>query len=239
MPNIIKTANLIDFDSKIQIPDVADGEFISPALNGNDNTEPFLNLPKQDDIVAEEELSVKVVYRDTAEMSKSELSVIFADEIEQLKAESMQKAYSDALQSSKTHITECLNDVDKSLQKMSSDLNSCLQKYFDELKFLAIDIAEKMILEKISEDDLILKKLVLQSVVDAKSAAWQKIELSDQLVSLIDSLKAELSKAEYGENATLKPVPAAKDVCRIVTKDGITDATISVQADNLRAMFEE
>ena len=114
-----------------------------------------------------------------------------------------------------------------------------VEQYSEELKYMAVDIAEKMILEKISEDDAILQRLVLQSVGSLKNAQWLNVEISDRLVGLVDSVRAELTKPEYNGKATAFPVAGTDGLCRVTTEDGTIVSSIEAQAQNLREAFKE
>jgi len=114
-----------------------------------------------------------------------------------------------------------------------------IEEFTKELKYMAVDIAEKIILEKISEDDLILQRLVLQTVNNVKNAEWLNVEISERLVGLVDGIKKELEKPEYNGRAFVFPVAGSDSVCRVTTNDGTVVSTIEVQAANLRKTFRE
>ena len=104
---------------------------------------------------------------------------------------------------------------------------------------MAVDIAEKMLLEKINMDDAVLKRLVLQNLKNVKTAEWISVELSERLVGLVDSVKKELDAAEFKGRVSVSAVAEKEDTCRVTTEDGTVVSTISVQADNLRKAFRE
>ncbi len=174
---------------------------------------------------------------------KETLSLIYKNELEALSkaaAEAAaQSAYFDALNKKKCELKECISDVQKLLNELTQKHEEFIEQYTNELKYMAVDIAEKMILEKISADDTILEKLVLQSVKTVKSAEWISIELSERLVGLVDYVKKELEMPEYKGRTSVYTVTGKADTCRVTTDEGTIVSTISVQADNLRKAFNE
>ncbi len=179
----------------------------------------------------------------TSAPTKEELAVIFEKELAELKQaaaqEAAEAAYFDALKQKKSELRDSVASVQRTLDELISAQEAFLADYLDELKFMAIDIAEKMILEKISEDDMILQKLVIQSVRNIKNASWINVALSEQLVRLVDVIKNELESADYRGSTSVSTVTGNPGTLRIATEDGTLVGSIGVQAENLRKTFRE
>ncbi len=177
------------------------------------------------------------------EPDKEALSLIYKKELEALSkaaAEAAaQSAYFDALNKKKCELKECISDVQMLLNELTHKHEEFIEHYTNELKYMAVDIAEKMILEKISADDAILKKLVLQNIKTVKNAEWINVELSERLVGLVDYVKKELEMPEYKGRTSVYTVTDKDDTCRVTTDEGTIVSTISVQANNLRKAFKE
>ncbi|MEA4896245.1 MAG: hypothetical protein VB064_13445, partial [Oscillospiraceae bacterium] len=174
---------------------------------------------------------------------KEALALIYKKELEALSkaaAEAAaQSAYFDALNKKKSELKECISDVQRLLNQLTQKQEDFIEQYTNELKYMAIEIAEKMILEKISADDAILQKLVMQNVRAVKSAEWISVELSERLVGLVDYVKRELETPEFKARTSVYAVPENADTCRVTTEEGTIVSTISVQANNLRKAFKE
>ena len=173
---------------------------------------------------------------------KATLSLIYETELEALAKASAQAAaqtaYFDALNQKKCELKDCISSVKTMLNELSQKHQEFIENYTNELKYMAVDIAEKMILEKISADDSVLNKLVLQNVKAVKNADWIGVELSERLVGLVDYVKKELEMPEY-RKASVTTVADKEDTLRITTDEGTLVSTISVQANNLRKAFQE
>ena len=167
-------------------------------------------------------------------LSRMELAEYYRKELEDVRQEAAEKAYADALNRKRGELQDCLAQVDQQLAQMQQLHLQFMEQFAGELKYMAIEIAEKMILTKISEDDLVLKKLVMQMVNSVKTAGWLRVELSERLVALVDFLKQELAKPEYHGR-----LACPDDTCRVSTDDGTIVGTVSVQAKNLREAFAQ
>ena len=110
-------------------------------------------------------------------------------------------------------------------------------EYARNLKYLSVEVAEKFVGEKIDESDHTLQKLVMNTISKVKNANWLTVELSERMIQLISYMKEELQKPEYHGRAEVIPVSALEDTVRVTTDTGTLDATVSVQADNLRDLF--
>ena len=172
-------------------------------------------------------------------LDKEALAVIYKKELEELTQAAVESAYFDALNKKKCELKESIASVQKILDELARRHEEFIEQYTNELKYMSVDIAEKMLLEKIDVDDTVLKKLVLQNVKNVKNAAWINVELSERLVGLVDSVKKELESSDYKGRISVFAVAEKEDTCRITTEEGTIVSTIGVQADNLRKAFRE
>lgn len=171
--------------------------------------------------------------------TQEELCKIYEQQLSELCANVAEHAYYDALNRKKAELRDTIEDVKALMDELAISQRRFIDEYTEELKYMAVDIAEKMILEKIEKDDTILERLVLQSIKNVKNADWLNVEISERLVNLVDKIKRELDKPEYSGRAHVIPVVGTDDICRVTTEDGTIVSTIEVQAKNLRAAFRE
>ncbi|NLV87615.1 MAG: hypothetical protein GX025_10445 [Clostridiales bacterium] len=171
--------------------------------------------------------------------SGEELRQIYEQELSAMCEDFAQQAYYDALNRKKAELRDTIAEVSSLMDELSQNHRDFIEEYTEELKFMAVDIAEKMIHEKIDEDDLILQRLVLHTIKSVRNTEWMNVELSDRLASLVDSIKAELEKPEYEGKAHVVPIAGTDDVCRVTMQDGTIVCTISTQAENLREAFRQ
>lgn len=171
--------------------------------------------------------------------SREELCELYEQQLAELCTTVAEQAYYDAFSRKKAQLKSCIAQVKELTDALAESHRQFIDEYTEELKYMAIEIAEKMILEKIQEDDLILQRLVMHSVKSVKNAEWLNLEISERLVKLVDVMKTELEKPEYNGKAHVIPIAGTDDVCRVTTEDGTIVSTISTQAKSLRAAFDD
>ncbi len=239
MSDIFRTYNYSDSSDSVKIPDV-DFELPRVTIEEQEELPPeeaFMEFtPASFEVIEEqpEEPQEKLVYP-----TREELAEFYRDELNAIALEVEIKAYSDALQSKKAELQQSIDSISQKINEMEELQKAYLNDYEKKLKFFAIDIAEKLVCRKISEDDLYLQELVTKTVSECKGTNWLTLEVSDSLASLVEVAKVELAKPEYRGAAEVKPIACADDTCVVSTETGAVVATISVQADNLRLAFRE
>lgn len=230
MPEVIKTGWQMHGGDAVRIPDAEAAR--PPMCMESDEGYAAEAAPEPKTIIRE-------IYRDPEPLTRADIERLYADELNGLRAQAWQSAYEDAAVRYGGEMADCIRRVDECLHAMQVEHDRYIEQYDEDLRFFAVDIAEKMILQKISEDDIILRSLVLETVSRMKNPSWMKLELSGQMTDLIEFMKEELAKPEYFGRATVNPIAAPGDTCRVSTEEGTTVATVSVQASNLRKVFSE
>ncbi len=238
MSDIFRAYNYSAASDSVKIPDV-DFELPRVTIEEQEELPPeeaFTEFtPESFEVVEEpEEEQEKLVYP-----TREELAEFYRDELNAIALEVEIKAYSDALQSKKAELQQSIDSISQKINEMEELQKAYLNDYEKKLKFFAIDIAEKLVSRKISEDDLYLQELVTKTVSECKGTNWLTLEVSDSLAGLVEAAKVELAKPEYRGVAEVKPIACADDTCVVSTETGAVVATISVQADNLRLAFRE
>ncbi len=169
--------------------------------------------------------------------TREELIQLYREELDALSAQETERAYFDAFHRHKAELRDCIDHVDRQLAKMEELQAHFMQGYARELKFMAVEVAQKLVMAKIEEDDVILQKLVVQTVSGVKNAQWIDVEVSERLVNLVEYIKLELEKPEYRGKGNVTPTASPADTVRVSTESGTVVSTVSVQADNLREAF--
>ena len=147
------------------------------------------------------------------------------------------RAYQEALQESKDMLTEALSGLEQGIRYIEQSYVEFVQEFTEELKYMALDIAERILRREINENIQALDQLALQVVSEVKNTSWINVEITDQIAGLAEHLKTQLSRAEQGMTIAVDEKEAPPDTLRIVTEEGIIDATLSVQLRQLREAF--
>lgn len=172
-------------------------------------------------------------------LSKEELSSIYKKELRELAQSAAENAYYDALNKKKHELKDCVSNVQKVLDELIREHEEFIEQYTGELKYMAVDIAEKMLLDRISADESVLQGLVLRNIKNVKNAQWINVEVSERLVEVVGAVKKELEQSEFKGKTNVIAVADKEDTCRITTEEGTVVSTIRVQAENLRKVFRE
>ena len=231
MPEVIKTKRQICGGDAVRIPDA---EISCRLALVPQETEGERAAPPEPQICR---TIIKEVFRDPEPLSRAELALLYRDELMQLRGEAERQGYESALAQSQARLDECIYRAQQLESELRAEQEQYMNRYCAQLSGFAVEIAEKMIRQKIREDDLILRELVLETVERMKNTPWLRVELSEELGELVEFMKTELAKPDYSGRATVCASSCAADTCRVVTEEGAAVATISVQADNLRAAF--
>ncbi len=159
------------------------------------------------------------------------------EDLQQRLEEMLDQIYREELMKRRQEIQQSLEFLNQGLQALEASHQSYIKEFTEELKYMALDIAERILQREIQTDPKALETMILELVAEVKNAPWINVEVSEQVEGLAEHLKAQLSKAEQGKRifVTAKDVPP--DTCRIETEDGFIEATLSVQLQQLRQAF--
>lgn len=155
--------------------------------------------------------------------------------------------YAAGFEEGKTEIMEALqkqnrsalNEVAKMLEKIEEEKEAVISQYENDLVRLAIDIAEKIIKHKIHSEDSSVASIIESVIKDYRNVEWIKIYISDKddpiAIRADKKLINELNK--ISDDVKIESSEELKEGSAIVeTPDGIVDAGIDTQLENLKEM---
>lgn len=130
-----------------------------------------------------------------------------------------------------------LDELISMLEIIENEKQNIISKYKNEIEKLSLDIAEKIIKQRIELKDNTIVKIIEDVIKNYKNVEWVKIYISDK----DDVRKIEADKALIGELKKVSndiKIEVSKDLeagsCIIETPDSIVDAGINTQLNNLR-----
>lgn len=146
-------------------------------------------------------------------------------------------AYEEGLKKGIADKTELLENlahyISHSIEQMKHDETEYFEEYEKQLKYVASEMAEKIIYQKIQDDDMTMYTLLKNAIKTVRDASWIKAEVSEKLSGYADSLEQELSDIGINAEITINEnVP--DDTCVLNTSDGYVVATVSQQLENLK-----
>lgn len=240
MPKVWKQRGLVPAEDSVAIPDVVFPQAArpaeAPAAVPEDDLPPDTEAGEPALSYAEPEAPAEPA---APVITPEELELYCGDELAALRQQAAEQGYRDAYGEAIGEIQQKLAQVDEVLSEMQGLQDQFIRKYSSTLKYTALEVAEKFVQQRIEADDAFLLRLVLQSVASVKNADWLTVEVSDRLEHLISLLREELAAPKYLGRVSVAPSAVPDDTCRVTSAEGTLDASISVQAENLRRVFDE
>lgn len=146
-------------------------------------------------------------------------------------------AYEEGLKKGIADKTEMLENlahyISHSIEQLKHDETEYFEEYEKQLKYTAMEMTEKIIHQKIQDDDMTMYNLLKNAIKSVRDASWIKAEVSQKLSGYADDLEKELSDIGINAEITINE-EAPDDTCVLNTSDGYVVATVSQQLENLR-----
>ena len=255
LPKIIKSAELVSSEDVVLVPGDNSTDSKNSRLSDStleetmDGQMPELSEDEDSKKEKSEEILEKVQEEKTQEVSRKilqnareEREKILSSaksEADSIRQEAYKDAYTDVMREKSKEITSLLEE----LKSLMSTLSGQQQEFFDEyekgLTELSVDIAEKVVKASVAQNSALMSTLVKDAVSAVRNADWISIEVSSRLPQLAEQLRSELSAESGFPQATeiiSKDVP--EGTCVIRTPNGIVDASVSQQFQNLNTILE-
>lgn len=200
----------------------------------------FLENAKQEAQMILKEASAR------AEMEREKMLAATTEECETIRqkafAEANETGYKQGLRDGILQQQETVSAAVSSLQESISRIEGEQAGFFAEheqnLKWLALEISGKILNARIAEDDTQMIGLVKAAISTVKKSKWITVEISEQMAGLIQKLEQEL-RSVGDDKVDVRPIDAPVGVCHVDTPDGVIDASLETQLENLRLYFEQ
>lgn len=158
----------------------------------------------------------------------------------EIRQDAWNTGYQEAISKKQEEMESCIAQAEELMTQLQEDHQTFIQQYEAGLNELAVDIAEKVLKEAVHENGALMVSLVKEAVASARNADWISIQVSDRLPGLVDTLKRELSDVQSLRHAVdVSSDDLPEDTCIIQTPEGVLDASVSVQMDNLRTVLKK
>ena len=129
------------------------------------------------------------------------------------------------------------NNITEVLQSVSREKEKLLEQYIDDLKKIALAIAEKIIQTSLQSSGDIVKRMILAATDKITKKRWAKIYITkcDTIVSM--DVDAEFMEALSRLSDSIKIITmdnGEEGTCIIELPDEIIDASVSTQLENIK-----
>lgn len=145
-----------------------------------------------------------------------------------------------AIEQKSSEIDEVLSELAKNISELRDAQEEFFEKYSSELKMLAIDIAEKLLSDRIKSDETALLPLIKNTLKTMRDADYITVTISEKHSELIEKLKNDLPAMNMDKyTEIISSGDIAEDGIFIESPDSAIDASLSLQFENLREFFKQ
>lgn len=242
LKRLIKPSAMVVQSDAVLIPDV-------PGEEPEETLEEEAQQEEKKETVSPEKLAEALLFRARETASKESEAILLRARAaatgirEQARqegyAQGLEEGRQEALASKKKELADLISRLSSMMQELAQRHEEYLGQYAHELKYLALDIADKLLYKRLERDDEELKSLVRHAVSSVRNVEWMKVEISDQMPLLFATLQEEFSAAEYAEHIQLEQKDVPLGTVRINLPDGVLDASIQTQLENLKESFSQ
>lgn len=154
-------------------------------------------------------------------------------EAEEICRQAREEAYQAAVEEKRQRIENLLGATEGLLNQLAQQQRQYFIRYEKALPDLALEIAGKVMEHAIQTDPLVLEPLVQRAVAQVKNAEWLEVQVSQQLPELAQELRKELQEWTDARHVEVTTDQNELGACVVHTPQGIIDASVSTQLDNL------
>ena len=213
--------------------------------------EPEIELDPVDQTALEIEAMIREAKREAAEIleqareaAKLEAEEIYRTAQEEGRQDGYQEGVAQAMEEGKAQqelaAARMQDEVEKFLEQASATLDRQLDENLNELRDLAIAIAEKVVCISLRSSTEIIGRMVQAALDKRKHREWIHIYISESDAKRMSQIPASLAAAVSGISDRVRIIPMADDdsgTCVIEMPDEIIDASASTQMGNIRALL--
>lgn len=175
------------------------------------------------------------------EAARAESQQMIDDAAEQSRtvmAAALEDGYRDGVRAKQEEIDACMLKMNQYLSELKIDQEEYFDEYASELKFTALEIAEKIVAQKLETDENVIIPLVRSAVKTLREVNWIKVEVSDKLKNAAAELETVLSEAKSSQSIEVElRRDADAGTCVVHTAEGVIVASVLQQIENIREYF--
>lgn len=162
-------------------------------------------------------------------------------DVRRLKAQAVEEGFQQGLADASVHIAEELKKMNAAVAEMNETARENDRIMKENVIQLALDMTEKILNKRVEENELELLEMVMGAVQSEKDKKHIHLQISNQLMRLVEQLDKELEPVRERCQSVIKvkAVDLPPGSCRVETSDGIIDASVFVQLENLREQLSE
>ncbi len=169
-----------------------------------------------------------------AEEAKSTMLADAQRELGMLRENAAVEGRKEGLASGAGDVGALAGQIDEAISHFEAGRAAFEAEYESNLKWMAMEIVQKVLAKKINQNDVEFAEMVDKAVQGVRNEPWVRVEVSREMGGLIDRLQ-EIYRAH--ENIEVNASSAPAGTVMLETPSGVVDASVMTQLDNLRDYF--
>ena len=163
------------------------------------------------------------------------------EEADRIKISAREEGYQKGLERASSDIHAELDRLRQSVEEIRMQLSRFERETEEKIAELALFIAEKILTKQMEEDNSVIAAIVEKAVLSERDKNEIIIHITDQSTKLIDQLEERLEPLRDKVSGTIKMKTEDEPpgYVRIETEEGIIDASVYTQLENLREQLAQ
>lgn len=193
---------------------------------------------ERDAIIKQAQMEAAQIIEDARAESRQILDDA-AEQAKNLMASAMEEGYSEGVRAKEAEIEDCMLKLNQCLAELKVNQEEFFDDYASELKFTALEVAEKIVAQKLETDPRTIIPLARSAVKTLREVNWVKIEISDKMRDVAAELEKVISDAKSSQRIEVEVRrDADPGTCVVSTAEGVIVASVLQQIKNIRQYFE-
>ena len=197
-----------------------------------------------DSILEDARRQAEQLLEDSRQSARQEAEQVFAAAREDGRREGygqgLAQARQEAAKEREEQAKRLEEQVERFLTQAGSALDRQMDQNIDELRDLALAIAEKVVCVSLKSSADVISRMIQTAVDKRKRREWVHIYIAECDAKRLSQLPASLSATLSGLSDRVRIIPMADDesgTCIIETPDEIIDASAATQLNNIRSIL--
>lgn len=147
-----------------------------------------------------------------------------------------EQGYEEGLYQAAQKISGDIENISAEVRNLKASMEDAREELAGKMVALSLDMAEKILHKKLEEDDMAMEQLALDVIRSEKEKKKMVLTVSDRTGGLIEALEEELEpvRERYQSTIKIKSADGQEGICRLDIPEGIIEASVFSQLDNLR-----
>lgn len=162
------------------------------------------------------------------------------EEAKRLKSQAVLAGRNEGMAQASKDVAGTLAEMNKVLERIQETIISNDERIRKEIISLSLEIASRIMAKRIEEDENEMTELVKEAVRTEKDKKNINIYIVKEMRGFIDHLDREMEpiRESYQSQIRIKPAELPEGGVRVETEEGIIDASVFVQLDNLKRQLQ-